>query len=243
MRLANKKALITGAGRGIGKATAIAFAKEGADVALTARSADTLGDTVAAVEALDRRAYPMSWEVTDYGTAPARLAEARELLDGLDIVVNNAGVVRLPEGHPEPTPEATYDYIMDINLKALFFICQAAAAQMKEHGGGVIVNIASDAGMRGAPNAYGISKWGVVGFTKGFAKQVASDGVRVNAVGPGPVSTVMLHCEDGQVKESPGLPLGRFAFPDEIAGVALFLASDDSRAVFGHTILANSANS
>lgn len=242
MRLANKKALITGAGRGIGKAIATAFAKEGADVAITARHAESLGDTVAAVESLGRRAYPMAWEVTEYASAPDRLAEAKEHLGGLEIVVNNAGVVRLPEDHPNPTPEAAWDYVMDINLKALFFISQAAAQLMKEQGGGVIVNIASDAGLRGAPNAYGISKWGVVGFTKGFAKQVAADGVRVNAVGPGPVSTEMLHCEDGQVKESPSMPLGRYAFPDEIADVALFLASDDSRAVFGHTVLVNSAN-
>ena len=242
MRLDGKKALVTGGGRGIGKAIALAFAAEGADVAVTARALESLEDTAAAVEAKGRRCCPMEWDVAEFSTAAARLAEARQALGGLDVVVNNAGVVRLPENHPDPTPQAEWDYIIDINLKALYFVSQAAAALMKEHGGGVIVNIASDAGLRGAPNAYGISKWGVVGFTKGLAKQVAGAGVRVNAVGPGPVSTVMLRCEDGQIKESAGLPLGRYAFPDEIADVALFLASDDSRAVFGHTILVNSAN-
>ena len=242
MRLEGKKALVTGASRGIGRATALALAREGADVAVTARSADALVATVEDVRSAGRQAHPLVWDVTDTGAVDARLREARDALGALDIVVNNAGVVRLPADHPDPNPEALYDYIMDTNLKGLYFICQGAARIMREQGGGVIVNLASDAGMRGAPTPYGISKWGVIGFTSGLAKQLAPDGIRVNGIAPGPVATGMMNCPDGEPKESAAHPLGRFALPEEVATVAVFLASDDSRAVFGHTIVVNTAN-
>ena len=243
MRLEGKKALVTGASRGIGRAIANVFAAEGADVAVTARCAESLEGVAADIRANGRTAYPMAWDVSDTSQAEARLAEARDGLGDLDILVNNAGVVRLPEGHPDPTPEAQYDYVMDINLRALYFLSQAAAKLMQEQGGGIIINLASDAGTRGAPNAYGISKWGVIGFTRGLAKQMAQHGVRVNGIAPGPVATGMMNCPDGEPKQSPAHPLGRFALPEEIAGVALFLASEDSRAVFGETIVVNTANS
>jgi NAD(P)-dependent dehydrogenase (short-subunit alcohol dehydrogenase family) len=242
MRLANKKALITGGSRGIGHATALAFAEQGADLALTARSNEALADTAAAVEARGRKVHCMAWDLADVTQADARLAGARDALGGLDILVNNAGVVRLPEDHPDPTPEAAYDFIMEINLRALYFLCEAAARLMQEQNSGIIINLASDAGMRGAPNAYGISKWGVIGYTKGLAQRMARHGVRVNGIAPGPVATRMMGCEDGKPRDWPAGPLGRFALPEEVADVALFLASDDSRAVFGHTIPVNTAN-
>ena len=242
MRLEGKKALVTGASRGIGRATANLFAAEGADVAVTARGAESLEGVAAEIRARGRTAYPMAWDVSDTSRAETRLAEARDGLGGLDILVNNAGVVRLPEGHPDPTPEAQYDYIMDINLRALYFLSQAAAKLMQEQGRGIIINLASDAGTRGAPSPYGISKWGVIGFTRGLAKQVAQHGIRVNGIAPGPVATGMMNCPDGEPKESTAHPLGRFALPEEVAGVALFLASEDSRAVFGETIVVNTAN-
>lgn len=242
MRLHGKKALITGASRGIGRAIALAFADEGADLALTARSREALQDVVTDVEARARCAYAMAWDVSDTSVADLRLEEARQALGRLDIIVNNAGVVRLPQDHPDPTPEAQWDYIMDINMKGLYFLCQSAAKMLKQQGTGVIVNLASDAGMRGAPNAYGISKWGVIGFTKGLARELAPEGIRVNAIAPGPVATGMMSCPDGEPKDWPAGPLGRYALPEEIATVALFLASEDSRAVFGHTIVVNTSN-
>jgi NAD(P)-dependent dehydrogenase (short-subunit alcohol dehydrogenase family) len=242
MRLNGKKVLLTGASKGIGRAIALLFAEEGADLALTARNPEALNEVADAVRARGRTAYPLVWDVSDLGQVDARLAEAKTALGGLDIVVNNAGVVRLPKDHPDPTPEATWDYLIDINLKGLYFLCQGAAKLMQEQKSGVIINLASDAGMRGAPNAYGISKWGVVGFTRGLAKQLAPHGIRINGIAPGPVATEMMNWHPGESMESPGLPLGRYALPEEIAGVALFLASDDSRAVFGETIVVNSAN-
>ncbi|OGV82671.1 MAG: hypothetical protein A3K19_32530 [Lentisphaerae bacterium RIFOXYB12_FULL_65_16] len=242
MRLQNKRALVTGASRGIGRAIALAFADEGADLALTARHADALADVAAAVRAKGRHAHCFAWDVSVVPQIQPRLAEVWAALGGLDIAVNNAGVVRLPKDHPNPTPEAAWDYILDINLKALHFMCEAVAKRMKEQKRGVIINLASDAGLRAAPNAYCISKWGVVGYTQGLAKLMAPHGVRVNAIAPGPVATDMMNCADGQPKDWPAGPLGRYALPEEIAPIAVFLASDDSRAVFGEVIVANSAN-
>lgn len=242
MRLQNKKALITGASKGIGKAIALAYASEGADVAITARHAEMLKDAADAVTAMGRKVYSLVWDVSDISQVDARLKEIKSALGGLDIVVNNAGVVRFPKDHPDPSPENLWDYIMDINLKGLFFLCQGAAKLFKEQKNGNIINVASDAGTRGAPHAYGISKWGVVGFTRGLAKELAPHGIRVNAIAPGPVATEMMNWSPGQSMDCPSVPLGRYSLPEEIAGVALFLASEDSRAVFGQTIVVNSAN-
>jgi len=242
MRLRDRKALITGASRGIGKAIALAYAREGAVVGITARRLDSLEETAAQVEAIGRRAYCMEWDVRDVSLVDAKLGEVKENLGGLDIVVNNAGVRRLPADHANPSPEAEWDYVIDINLKAVYFICQSVAKLMQEQKSGVIINIASDAGMRGAPNPYGISKWGLIGYTKGLAKRMAPHGVRVNAIAPGPVATEMMDCPDGVPKEAPQLPLGRFALPDEIAVVAVFLACDDSAGVIGHAVVVNTAN-
>ncbi|MBT3378827.1 MAG: SDR family oxidoreductase [Lentisphaerae bacterium] len=242
MRLSGKQALVTGASRGIGRAIARTFAREGADVAVTARSLESLSDVVNDIEAFGRKALPLVWDVSDPAASCEQLRVLLEAVGRLDALVNNAGVVRLPEDFPDPTQEALWDYTMDINLKGLFFLSQAVAEAMKDEGGGVIINLSSDAGMRGAASPYGISKWGVIGYTQGLAKQMAQHGVRVNGIAPGPVATGMMRCEDGEPKDSAPHPLGRFALPEEVADVALFLASDDSRAVFGHTIVVNTAN-
>ncbi len=243
MRLSGRKALITGASRGIGRAIAVAYAREGADLVLAARSTEALEGVAADVRELGVNVCCLAWDVADIAQVEDRLNEVRDALGGLDIVVNNAGVVRLPPDHPAPTPEAAYDFIMDINLKALYFLCEGAAKLMQAQKSGVIINLASDAGMRGAPNAYGVSKWGVIGYTKGLSKRIAQDGVRVNGIAPGPVATQMMGCEDGKPRDWPAGPLGRFLLPEEVADVAVFLASDDARAVHGHTIPLNTANS
>ena len=242
MRLEGKKALVTGASRGIGRAIAIAYAAEGADVAITARKVESLKDTAKAIATKGRHSHSMAWDVTAISRVDESLAEVQDKLGGLDIIVNNAGVLRLPEDHPDQSSEALWDYVMDTNLKALYFISQKAARLMKDQKSGIIINIASDAGMRGASNPYGISKWGVIGFTKGLAKEMAPYGVRVNAIAPGPVATEMMNWYPGKSMAAPDLPLGRYALPEEVAGVALFLASDGSAAVLGQTIVVNTAN-
>ncbi len=242
MGIKGAKALVTGGSRGIGRAIALAYAQEGADVVVTSRSKTSLAETVAEIEKSGATAHAMEWDMADIGSIEGRLDEARELLGGLDIVVNNAGVSRLPPGSPDESPEAQWDYVMTINLKAVYFICQAAGRIMKEQGSGIIVNLASDAGMRAAPVPYGISKWGVIGLTKGFAQQLVKHGVRVNAIAPGPVATAMMGWEPGKSIDRPNLPLGRFSLPEEVADVAVFLASERARAIVGQTLVVNTAN-
>ncbi len=242
MRLAGKRAVVTGASKGIGRAIALTFADEGADVAVCARTAEALIEVVAAIRAKGRRAVPLVWDVADVAQADTCLAEAKRQLGGLDILVNNAGVIRGSEAHPVSSPEALWDYTMDVNLKGLYFACQSAAKIMQEQKHGVIVNLASDAGFRGAPNAYCISKWGVVGFTRGLAKQLAPHGVRVCGIAPGPVATEMMGWQPGKSMESPGLPLRRYTLPEEVARVAVFLASDDAAPIYGESIILNSSN-
>jgi len=240
MRLEGKKALITGASRGIGRAIALAFADEGADVAITGRHEAGLLAVAGEIRQRHRRAHVMEWDVSEIGSIPARIDEAHAALGGMDIVVNNAGVIRKGGGEfPDFTSEE-WDYILNTNLKGLYFICQAAVKTMRESGGGVIINIASDAGLRGEVHPYGISKWGVVGLTKGLGRQCIGDGIRVNAIAPGPVATRMMGWEPGKPIEMKGLPLGRMATPEEVADVAVFLASDRSASVIGQIVVVNS---
>jgi len=242
VKLQGRKALITGASRGIGRAIALAYAREGADLLLTARSETALTETIHAVKAQGAQATAMAWDMADIPSIPRRFEEARAALGGLDILVNNAGVLKLPAGDSSPTPEANWDYVMTINLKAVYFLCLAASESMKTQPKGVIINLASDAGMRAAPNPYGISKWGVIGLTKGFAQKLAGTGTRVNAIAPGPVATEMMNWQPGKPMDAPNLPLRRYALPEEVSDVAVFLASDDSRAITGQTIVVNTSN-
>ncbi len=240
MRLGGKTALVTGASLGIGRAIALACADAGADVAVTGRSADRLRPVAERIRARGRRAHAMEWDVSDVAAAPDRLEETKDVLGGLDVVVNNAGVLRRDgSGFPDLTPEE-WDYVMGVNLRGLYFVCQAADKAMRETGGGVIINIASDAGLRGEVHPYGISKWGVVGLTKGLGKRCADHGVRVNAIAPGPVATRMMGWAEGDSLEREGLPLGRLSRPEQIADVAVFLASEESAAMFGEVVVVNS---
>jgi NAD(P)-dependent dehydrogenase (short-subunit alcohol dehydrogenase family) len=242
MTLNNAKALITGGSRGIGRAIAVAYAKAGAQLVVTARNQASLAETVEEVTKAGGTAHAMEWDVSDIASIGPKLEQARSLLGGIDILVNNAGVLRLPAESPDQSAEALWDYVMTINLKSVYFICQKAGEMMKERNRGVIINLASDAGMRAAPSPYGISKWGVIGLTKGFAKQLRGEGVRVNAIAPGPVATSMMKWEPGKSMDAPQLPLGRFSLPEEVADVAVFLASEESRAIIGQTVVVNSAN-
>lgn len=244
MVLEGKRALVTGASRGIGRAIALAFADEGADLAITAaRSLEALEDVANEVRARGRLCLPIAWDVSDAAPVRARLQEVAVALGGLDIVVNNAGVVRLPaDADAEPGSEAEWDYVMDTNLKSVWFITEEASRMMAAAGGGAIINIASDYAFRGADSIYGVSKWGVAGLTRGLGRKWAPKGVRINAIGPGPVATTMIGWQDGDPLEHEGLPLGRLTLPEEVASVAVFLASPAASAVIGECIVLNSAN-
>jgi NAD(P)-dependent dehydrogenase (short-subunit alcohol dehydrogenase family) len=232
VRLRGKATAVTGATRGIGRAIALAFAREGADVLVNGRDATAGARVCAEVEALGRRAV---WHAADLG----RVAEARGVVAAavaafgrLDVLVNNAGLFeRKPALEME---EADWDRLLDVNLKGAFFCAQAAARAMRGRGG-VIVNVASDAAWSGGLNPcahYAASKAGLVSITRSLAKELAPHGIRVNALAPGLITTEMGGAAGSTL---PGLviPLGREGTPEEVAASTVFLASDEASYVTG----------
>lgn len=240
MRLKEKKALVTGGSRGIGRAIALAYASEGADVMITGRKMATLEPVAEELRKKAVKAYALEWDVTNIKDVDVKIAEIAKTMGGLDIVVNNAGVLKRPgcEGLLKMVEE-DWDYVMNINLKSVYFICQAAANHMIENGiHGHIINISSEAGLatRGVSAPYGISKQGVIGITKGLAKVLMPQGVIMSGIAPGCVTTEMLDWKPGHSVES-GPPYGRMNYPEEIADVAVFLASEAGSRIAGDTIV------
>ncbi len=239
--LEGRKALVTGASRGIGRAIAEGLAGAGADVAVTARDAASLHEVVASIEALGRRAVPLSHDVRNVSGSRAVVTQAAEKLGGLDILVNNAG-------YEEVTPsldleEDVWDRIVDTNLKGAFFVAQAAARQMEAVGrGGSIINLASLTSYVGVPTAvpYGSSKAGILGMTTALATEWARLGIRVNALAPGYFRTAMtdvFYRDDAWQASMLGkIPLGRFGALGDLTGAVVFLASDASAYITGQCI-------
>jgi NAD(P)-dependent dehydrogenase (short-subunit alcohol dehydrogenase family) len=242
MILAGKKALVTGGSRGIGEGIALAMAAEGAAVAITGRRMETLAPVAKAIRDAGGAAEAFVWDVSRAGEAETQINRIADAMGGLDIAVNNAGVIG-PSGFSggffEMTEEA-WDYIEGINLKGMYFACQAEARRMIARGTrGKIINIASDAGLRPEIHPYGISKWGVVGFTRGLARELMPKGINVNAIAPGPVATLMMGVKPGESGDWLGSAFGRFARPSEVGELAVFLASEASARIAGDIIAIN----
>ena len=243
MRLRGKIALVTGAQQGIGRGIALAFAREGADVAV-----NYLDDRAAAEQvmrevcAAGRRAVLVQADVARPTDAQTMVAQVLSELGGLDVLVNNAGVYpRVPFLEMR---ETDWDLVLDVNLKGGFLCAQAAARAMVAAGRrGSIINMASQA-IRGAVRGvhYSASKGGVVAMTRATALELAPHGIRVNAIAPGLTDTAQPRYgnnEDELAAMARAVPLGRMAQPDDIAAVAVFLASDDARHVTGQTVHVN----
>lgn len=243
MSLAGKVALVTGAQQGIGRATALALARAGADVGVNyLDDEDAARALVRAIEAVGRRAALVQGDVAVPSQAEAMTMAVARDLGGVDVLVNNAGV--FPRVPFLDMKEGDWDHVLDVNLKGSFFCAQAAARLMVQaKRGGAIVNLSSQA-VRGAPRGvhYSASKSGVIGMTRAMALELAPHGIRVNAVAPGLTDTAQPrygHDEAQLAALARAVPLGRMAQPDEIADVIVFLASDDARYVTGQVVNVN----
>ncbi|MFL6631090.1 MAG: 2-dehydro-3-deoxy-D-gluconate 5-dehydrogenase KduD [Massilia sp.] len=233
--LAGRTALVTGANTGLGQGIAIALAAAGADIVAAGRTpADATGDQV---RALGRRFLDVQADLSS--TAPVRdvVAAAIGLNGRLDIVVNNAGIIRRADS--VDVDEADWDAVIDTNLKSVFFLSQAAARHMAAQGGGKIVNIASLLSFQGGVRvpAYAASKSAVAGLTRALANEWAAQGINVNAIAPGYFDTNNTAALRADPVREPAIlariPAGRWGQPGDLAGAAVFLASRASDYVHG----------
>jgi 3-oxoacyl-[acyl-carrier protein] reductase len=256
-RLEGRSAIVTGAGSGMGAAAAILLAEEGARVAVLDISEDAARETVTAIAGAGGTALALRADVSDAAAVAAAVAAAEDALGPADVLVNNAGVFDQSVTCLEATEE-TWDRVVQINLKGLFLVTHEVLPGMVSRGRGAIVNTASIAGFiaGGGGIAYTTTKFGVVGFTKQVACEVAGSGVRVNAVAPGLVFTNLFDSSAAvlgaanptgpQAMAARGrmtdealdnIPMGRGAEPREVAKAIAFLASDDASYVTGEVLL------
>jgi NAD(P)-dependent dehydrogenase (short-subunit alcohol dehydrogenase family) len=242
--LTGKNAFVTGASRGIGQVIAVALAEAGADVALVARSADGLADTAEAIGALGRAAFVIPADVTSAEAVTKAVAEAVDRLGQVDVVVNNAGGSNFMVGFRDLRLSG-WEKIMRLNLDSAVYVCHAFAPHLLERGRGSVINVASVAGVVASPllAPYGAAKAGLISLTKSLAVEWAAGGVRVNALCPGWTATdlnrnLWEHPEAGPATVA-SVPMRRWAAPGEMAGPAVFLASDASSYVTGHVLMAD----
>ena len=243
-RLVDKVALITGAASGIGREAALLFAAEGARVVVADRDGAAGERVISEIEAAGGHAQLAVGDVSVAADVEAAVAMAERAYGGLQVVFNNAGVFPADDGSPVDTPESVWDHVMDINLKGVFLGCKYAIPAMLRSGGGSVINTASFVAVLGAATsqvAYTASKGGVLAMTREIAVEYARQGIRANALCPGPVDTPLLQelLADPAARERRliHIPMGRLAQASEIARAALFLASDDSSYVNGTTFM------
>lgn len=240
--LKGKVAVVTGAGRGLGKWIALALAEAGADVLAAALHSETAERTCSEIREMGRNATFMAVDVSDPEAVEAMMAAAESELGGLDILVNNAGV-NVHKAALDVTPE-DFTRIVDVNAKGVFFCSQAAAVRMIPRGAGKIINIASSAAFlvrAGIPNSvYAMTKAGVVMLTKALAEEWSRFNIHVNAIAPGYFFTPLVEdrFRDREMYNTivSSTPLGRVGNPEDIMGVVVFLASAASSYITGQTI-------
>ncbi|MBS3779098.1 MAG: 3-oxoacyl-ACP reductase FabG [Desulfovermiculus sp.] len=241
MRLEGKKAIVTGAGRGIGRAIALNFAREGADILVNYHSNDAAAqEVIQKVQEMGRKAVAVKADVSSYQDAYKMVDTAVNDLGGLDILVNNAGMSK--PGMLLKMSEEDWDKIIDIHLKGTFNASQAAGRQMKEQKSGRIINVISSAGLYGTIGQinYSSAKAGVIGFTKSASRELGRYNITVNAICPGITATEMTEKlrSDEKLKEIylGRIQLGRFGQPEDISPAFVFFASDEASYVTGQIL-------
>jgi NAD(P)-dependent dehydrogenase (short-subunit alcohol dehydrogenase family) len=240
--LAGKTAIVTGASRGIGRAIALAYAEAGADLALLARDQERLEEVATGVRATGRKAFVLPCDVTDEEAVHRVVAAAIEELGHVDVVVNNAGGNNFSAAFVGMRMSG-FDKVLRLNLQSTAYVCQAVGPHLLERKSGSVINVASVAGLRGTPFMahYGAAKAAVLSLTATLAMEWAWAGVRVNALLPGWVETDLTdfaRADEGTEKALiGGVPMQRWATVEEMAGPALFLASDASSFMTGQPLV------
>ena len=240
--LKDKVVVITGSAGGIGKASALRFAEEGANI-VVADFADGSG-TVKEVEALGRKAIYVQTDVTSIESANAMVQKAIEAFGRIDVLINNAGITK--DAMMKRMTKDAWDAVISVNLTGVFNCTSAALPNMLENKSGVVLTTSSIVGIYGnvGQTNYAASKWGVIGMTKSWAKEMAKNGLRFNCVAPGFIGTDMVRkipAEVLQEKIIVKIPAGRLGEPEEIAAAFAFLASDDAKFINGAVLSVDGA--
>ena len=238
-KLENKIAIITGGARGIGRAIAEAFVAEGADVAIADKAPDSSsGELLGALRKGGRRAIYVQTDVSQEAQVKAMVERVEKELGPVDILVNDAGIFSQVLLHEMSSEQ--WDRVLNVNLRGVFLCTRYVLPQMLERKSGNIINVGSQLGQIGGHEMvhYSASKGGVLAFTKALAREVSTQGVRVNAIAPGPILTDMMKDEtdEWRDKKLAEMPIGRFGQAFEVAPTAVFLASDDSTYYVGQTL-------
>ncbi|KAA0234054.1 MAG: Cyclopentanol dehydrogenase [Acidimicrobiales bacterium] len=240
MRLEDKVALITGAGSGIGRESALLFASEGASVMAVDLDEDANADTVAEVRARGGTAAASHADVSHADDARSMIEDAEATFGRLDVLFNNAGISHADDADAVGTEEVVWDLTMDVNVKGVWLGCKFGIPALRRSGGGSIINTASFVALMGAATpqlAYTASKGAVLSMTRELAVIHAREGIRVNALCPGPLNTELLmkylDTPDKKQRRLVHIPMGRFGEAAEMARAALYLASDESSYVTG----------
>ena len=235
MRLKDKVSIITGAAQGIGLATALKFAHEGAIVIVCDLKAEAVQDAVAQCRAAGARAEGFALSVTDRGQLDTMVAAVKAQFGRIDVLVNNAGITK--DARLQKMTIEQFDAVIDVNLRGVYHCAQAVADTMVAQGSGAILNASSVVGIYGnfGQTNYAATKFGVIGFTKTWSRELGPKGVRVNAVAPGFVETPILATVPDKVLEHmrEQVPLRRLGRAEEIANVYAFLASDEASYING----------